>query len=92
MLLASEPARTATPIGKSDSAFKLRPLTLLATLDDERLVATELLARLLGVDERRLELATLLNAMLDAILDAILLGAMLDTTLDATLELPPTTP
>ena len=82
ILFASEPARTATPMGKSANAFKLRPLTLLATLDDERLLATELFTTLLDVDERRLELTTLLNAMLEATLE-ITLDLMLDAALEA---------
>ena len=90
MLLASEPARTAAPIGKSASAFKLNPVALLATLDDERML--ELLIAMLE---------TILEAALEATLDltleldgTILEGALeLDgAILDATLELPPTTP
>ncbi len=77
ILLASEPPRTATPIGKSASDFKLRPLTLLATLDDELLEAI-----LLGA---------MLDAVLDAILDGML-DVILDLMLDAALEQAPTSP
>ena len=97
MLSASEPARTATPIGKSASAFKLSPLTLLATLDDE-----ETLELLTATLDGALEFAGALE--LEGILElegtlelegARELEEMLEldsAALDATLELPPTTP
>lgn len=77
ILSASEPARTATPIGKSASAFKLKPLALLATLDDERLLDGTLLETTELDDERTLEL---LSATLDGVLE--LDGVELDGTLE----------
>ena len=61
------------PVGKSANAFKLRPLTLLAPLDDERLLGTELLTTLPGIEQHMWELAILPNAMLEAIPDVTLL-------------------
>lgn len=60
MLSASEPARTATPIGKSASAFKLKPSTLLTELLDAldkelELVVTTLDDELENEDELELE-------------------------------------